>query len=447
LKVDVEETTSYQRVLTIEVPSETVETEVEKLFSELAKTATHPGFRKGKVPRKIIEGKFRKSVRQEAIETAITSSVRTALDEQKLVPLTEPELGETKFDDEGPLSFKVTVEVKPAVKLGQYKGLELKRPKTEVTDEEIDKVLERLRISQAKYIPVDRPVEKGDFIVFDFESFEDGKPLENGKGENFPLEVGSGAFGEDFENQLVGVAKDEQKRIAVTYPEDFSAKELAGKEIEFDVKVKDVKLRELPELDDDFAKDLGEHETLEKLKADLTERLEKDMKERIANFLRDQAVLKITADSEVEIPPKLGAKIAASLFEEETRRMAGEGVSHEQIAAQQEKISEFAENEAARQLKLTFVTDEIAKQEDLSVSDEELNERLEQMAEESGTRGSELREYFKSERVRERYRERLRLNKILDFVVDNAKIVDIDEAQARAEAEAAQAEDEKKGDD
>ncbi len=446
MKVNVEETASYQRVLTIEVPSETVKAETEKLFAEIAKTAMHPGFRKGKVPRKILEGKFGKSVRGEAIDSTVNSSVRAALEEHKLVPITEPELGETKFEDEGPLSFTVTIEVQPTLELAEYKGIELKRPKTEVTEDDVSRVLERLRVSHAKYLPVDRPVEDGDLVMLDFEAFEDGEPLKDGKGENFPFEVGSGAFGEDFEKQLIGSEKGEERQITASFPEDYSAKNLAGKQLRFDVKVKDVKLRELPELDDDFAKDLGEHDTLDKLKAGLRERIEEDTRKRIENFLREQAIIKVTSESKIEIPPKLKAKVAASVFEGEITNMVRQGADRETITAQRDKMAEFADNEADRQLRVTFVTDEIAKREDLKVSDEELNEELEKMAGASEGGGPDLRDYFKTERVRERYRDQLRMDKILDFIVDGATIVDVEKAEAEAEeTEAEETQDKSKG--
>lgn len=443
MKVSIEKPFSYQMVLAIEVPSETVEAKVESLYTEVAKTATHPGFRKGRVPRKILKAKLGKSIRQEAIETTVASSVGEALKERELVPLTDPEFGEIKFDDGGPLSFEVTIEVSPEVELGDYKGIELKRPKTQVTEDDVASVIERLRTAHAKYIPADRPVEKGDFIVFDFEAFEDDKPLENARAENFPLEVGSGAFGEDFESQLVGAVKEEKRKITVEYPEDYKSKDLAGKQVRFDVTVKDVKLRERPELDDDFAKDLGEHSTLKELKESLKGRLEKDMEKRMEHFLREQAIVKITSESKMEMPPKLKARVSASVFEEEIKRLVQQGADRETIATQRDKIAEFAEAEAERQLKLTFVTDEIAQRENLGVSEEELESSLEEMARESEEKDPRIRDYFKSERVRERYRDQLRVRKILDFIVSGAKIEEVEETEA--EAESTEHSEEKKG--
>jgi trigger factor len=433
VKVTVEKPSSYQRVLKIEVPSQTVNQEMESIYSKVSKTATHPGFRTGKVPRGILEKKLGKSVRLEAVETTVASSTKKALAEQELVPLTDPDFGEVNFEDDGPLSFEATIEVTPDIELADYKGIELKRVKREVTDDDVQSVLERLRVSNAKYTPAERPVEDGDFIVLDFEAFENGAPLKDGKGENFPLEVGSGAFGEDFEEQLVGVAKDEEKRINVTYPEDYRAQELAGKSIEFEVKVKDIKERELPELNDDFAKDLGEHATLDELKQHIRERLEKDMERRIEQFLRDQAMSKIVADSKLEVPPKLKSRVAASIFEDEVNRMAQQGVPRESIAAQQDQLSQHAEREAERQLKVTFVADEIAERENLSISDEELQTSLDEMAKENEEQASRIEEYFKSERVRERYREQLRVRKILDFIVEHAKIEEVEELESESE--------------
>jgi trigger factor len=444
LKISVDKPTSYQRVLKVEVPSEVVNEEIESIYSKMAKTATHPGFRKGKVPRKILEKKFGKSIRLEAVETTVASSARKALEEEELVPLTDPDFEEVNFEDEGPLSFQATIEVTPDIELAEYKGIDLKQPKSEVTEDDIDKVLERLRISNAKYAPAERPVEKGDFIVLDFEAFEDGKPMKDAKGENFPLEVGSGAFGEDFETQLVGVEKDEKKEVTVTYPEDYRAKELAGKDVRFDVMVKDIKERELPELNDDFAKDLGEHDTLDALKEHIRERLEKDMERRIEQFMRDQAVAKLVTDSNLEVPPKLRDKVASSVFEEEVNRMAQQGASQESLIEQRDKLIEYAEAQAERQLKASFITDEIAKRENLAVSDEELEKSLEEISKESEQEESRIREYFKSERVRERYREQLRVKKILDFIVDNAKIEEVDELES--EEEQTQIPEEEEGD-
>ena len=446
MKVSIEEISTCQKVLSIEVPSEKITAEVEDLYKEIAKTATHPGFRKGKVPRKILEAKHGSSIRQEAVSGAISSSAKDAIDEHKLVPLTEPELGEVNDDENGPLTFKVTIEVKPSIKLSEYTGIELKRIKKEVTDEDIMQVIERLQHSHAKYAPADRPVETGDFIVFDFKAFEDGKPLQDGKGENFSLEVGSGHFGEDFETQVVGMSKDEEKRIKVKYPDDYKSEELAGKELEFDVKLKDVKLRELPELNDDFAKDLGEHETLEELKQSCRERLEKDVENRLDNLLREQAIAHIVAESEVEVPPRLREKVAASVLEERVQTLMQYGTDQETITAQRDQLTEFAGKEAERQIKVSFLTDEIAEREDLSISDEELEKNLEDMANESGDKGAQLREYFKQEKIRERYREQLRAKKILDFIVSGAKIEEVDEAEAESEsAESEQPEKDKEG--
>ncbi len=433
MKVNVEKPSSYQRLLKIEVPPETVNEEIENIYSKVAKTATHPGFRKGKVPRKILEKKLGKSIRLEAVETTVAASTKKALEEQEIVPLTDPDFGEVNFGDEGPLSFQATIEVTPDIELAEYKGIELKRPKAGVTDDDIDKVLERLRISHAKYIPAERPVEKNDFIVIDFQAFEGARPMKDAKGENFPLEVGSGAFGEDFENQVVGMNKDEMKKITVTYPENYRAKELAGKEITFDVNVKDIKLRQLPELNDDFAKDLGEHGTLDELKRHIRERLEKDMERRIEQFMRDQAVTKVVADSKLEIPPKLKGRVAASVFEEEVNRLAQQGVSRETLHAEREKLVEYAETEAERQLKLRFVVDDVAGKENLEVSDDELENSLEELSKESEEQETRIKEYFKSERVRERYREQLRVKKILDFIVDNAKIEEVENLQPEPE--------------
>ncbi len=439
MKVTVEETSSYERVVTVEVPSEKVKEEMEKLYREISKTADHPGFRKGKVPRKILEGKHGKAIRQEAISAIVTSSAKDAFEEQDIKPLTEPLLGEMDFGDEGPLSFKVTAEIQPEIELGEYKGITLERPKREVGDEDVAKVLERLRLSNAKYAPADRPIEKGDIVVLDFEAFEGDKPIEGGKGENFSLEVGSGQFGEEFEGQLPGISKDEDKKIEVNYPDDYHAEDLAGKAVRFEVKIKDVKVRELPELDDDFAKDLGEHETLDELKDHWKKKIEEDLEKRMEELLREQALMKIVEASKVDVPPRFKEKVAASIFEQRVNSMAQYGTDRQTIASQQDQLVEFAEKEADRQIRVSFVSDEIAERESLTVSNDELENSLNEMEEKSkadgpeGGKGPDLREYFKQEQVRERYRDQLRARKILDFIVDGAKIEEVEEGQVEPE--------------
>ncbi len=429
MKVSVEETSGCERVLTIEVPSEKVTEEAEAVYREISKTATHPGFRKGKVPRKIIEAKHAASIRQEAVSATISSSVREAIEEKELIPLAEPELGEVDSEGDGPLSFKVTIEVKPSVELGEYKGIEIKTPKREVTDEDVDRVIERMRLSHAKHIPADRAVERDDLVAIDFQAFQDGEPVKEGKGENLSLEVGSGQFGEDFESQLIGMAKDEERRIKVRYPDDYKAQDLAGKEVEFDVKVKDVKLRELPELDDEFAKDLGEHETLDELKKSVKERIAEDLEKRKQDHLREQALTNVIAGSKLDVPTRFKTKVAASVFEEQVKNLMQYGTDRETITAQRDQIVEFADKEAERQLKVSFVTDEIAEREGIGVSDEDLEKSLDEMTGASEDGGANLKEYFKQESVRERYRDQLRAKKILDFIVDGAKIEEVDEVE------------------
>jgi len=425
LKVNVEKPFSYQRVLKIEVPPETVGEEIENLYSKIQETATHPGFRKGKVPRRILERKFGKSIRMEAVENTVSSSLKKVLEDEKIVPLTDPDFGEVKFEDENaPLSFEVTVEVEPTVELGAYKGIELKKPKLTVTDEDIDRVLKRLQLSNAKYTPAERPAQKGDIVIVDFDSYAEGKPLKGGKAEGFPLEIGSNAFGEDFENQLIGMNQNEERRIVVAYPADYRAPDLAGKEVTFMVRMKDIKVRELPEINDDFAKDVG-HSNLEELKARVRENLLKDLGNRIEHFLREQALSKVVADSKVEIPPKLKSRLSASLFEEEVNRMAQQGADRDAITEKRDKIAEFAEIEADRRLKINFVTDEIGRRENLDIPEEELKKSIEETIAEAESTDPRLRSYFNSERVRDRYKEQLRARKILDFIVSNATIEEV----------------------
>jgi trigger factor len=223
------------------------------------------------------------------------------------------------------------------------------------------------------------------------------------------------------------MAKGEKRRVSVRYPDDYRDPDLAGKDIEFEVFVKDVKLRQLPPLDDDFAKELGQFDTLEELKKHTRENLQEDLKRRLEHFVREQALVKVVNESKAEIPPKLRARVGASIFEEEIRNLAYRGLKKETITEQRDKIAEFAEAEAARQLKIVFVTGEIARRENLSVSDEELKQSIEETIKDS--EDPRMRNYLSGDRVRQRYRQQLLRNRVLDFVVNNARITEVEKTE------------------
>src|SRR5690625_1805499 len=294
-----------QGVLTFEIAPEEFEKALDQAFKKVVKTIEIPGFRKGKVPRKIFEQRFGvESLYQDAIDIVLPNAYTEAVEETGIFPVDQPKIDIDEIEKGKDLVFVCEVTVKPEVKLGEYKGLEVEEESTDVTDEDVEKELEALRQSNAELvIKEEGKVEEGNTVVIDFEGFLDGEAFEGGKGENHSLEIGSGQFIPGFEEQLVGKESGEELEIEVTFPADYHAEDLAGKEATFKVKIHENKEKEVPELDDEFAKDVDEDvETLDELKEKTRENLLKEKEQQAENKKRETVVEKVTENAEVDIP-------------------------------------------------------------------------------------------------------------------------------------------------
>src|SRR5690606_35721805 len=288
MKASWEKTENNQGVLTVEVDGETVEKALNQAFRKVVKRVTVPGFRKGKVPRAIFERRFGVEVLYEdALDILLPDAYASAVKETGIEPVDRPEIEIEQMEKGKPLIFKATVTVKPEVKLGEYKGLEVPKKDFEVKPEDVDAELEAMRKRQGQLEAVeDGTVEKGDRVIIDFEGTIDGKPFEGGKADGFSLEVGSGRMIPGFEDQLIGMKPGEEKTITVTFPEDYHVKELSGKEASFRIKLHEIKRLRLPELDDEFAQDVSEFDTLEELKKDIENKLKERAKREEEEYRR-----------------------------------------------------------------------------------------------------------------------------------------------------------------
>src|SRR5699024_3716491 len=294
-----------QGVLTFEVSSEQFEDALDQAFKKVVKTVQVPGFRKGKVPRKLFEAQFGvESLYQDAVDIVLPDAYVQAVEESGIEPIDQPELDIEQIERGKPLIFTANVEVKPEVTLGDYKRLEVEEQDVTVTDEDVEQEIEAERQRLAELIvKEDGTVEEGDTVVMDFEGFLDGEAFEGGKGENHSLEIGSGQFIPGFEEQLIGKKSDEETEIEVTFPDEYHAEELAGKEAVFKVHIHEIKEKELPDLDDEFAKDVDDEvETLDELKKKKKEQLEEQKQQNAENAKRDTLIQKATENAEVEIP-------------------------------------------------------------------------------------------------------------------------------------------------
>ncbi|QBK26414.1 trigger factor [Ureibacillus thermophilus] len=417
-------------VLTIEVPAEKVNQALDQAFQKIVKQINVPGFRKGKVPRKIFEKRFGvEALYQDALEILVPEEYSKAVDETGIFPVDYPEIGELDgFEKDKDFTFTATVTVKPEPKLGEYKGLEVKKLSTEVTDEEVEEQIQNLINRKAEYeIKEDEPIVEGDIAVIDFEGFIGDEAFEGGKGEDYPLEIGSGQFIPGFEEQLVGLKAGESKDIQVTFPEEYHAEELAGKDATFKVTVKEVKTKVLPELNDEFAKEADpEVESVEELRNKIKERLAEQKKNEAESTLRDELVEKAAENAEMEIPEAMIHNEIHRMIDEFAQRLQMQGMSldlYYQFSGQtEEDLHEQFREDAETRVRISLTLEAIAKAENIEVTQEDIDKELEKMADQ-----------FKMDKEKiitalggttEILENDIRTQKTVEFLVEHAKITE-----------------------
>ncbi|MFP5114442.1 trigger factor [Bacillaceae bacterium C204] len=412
-------------VLTVEVSADKVNEGLNAAFQKVVKQVNVPGFRKGKMPRAMFEKRFGvESLYQDALDILLPEAYGNAIDETGIEPVDRPDIDIEQMEKGKELVFKATVTVKPEVTLGEYKGLEVEEFDTNVTDEDVANELKTLQERQAELvIKEEGTVENGDTAVLDFEGFVDGVAFEGGKAENHSLEIGSGSFIPGFEEQLVGLAAGESKDVEVTFPEEYHAAELAGKPAVFKVTIHEIKGKELPELDDEFAKDVDDEvETLDALKEKIKTRLENSKKQEAEHQLRDTVVEKAAANAEVEIPEVMVNNEVNRMLQEFEQRLQMQGMNLElyfQFSGQDENaLREQMKEEAVNRVRVNLTLEAIAKAENLEVTDEDVNAELENMA---GMYNMTVDNIKQALGGLEGIKSDLKLKKAVDFLVENKK--------------------------
>ncbi|WP_025949396.1 trigger factor [Geobacillus thermocatenulatus] len=413
-------------VLTVEVDAEKVNKGLDAAFKKVVKNITLPGFRKGKVPRVLFEKRFGvEALYQDALDILLPEAYAKAVEEAGIEPVSMPEIDIEQMEKGKSLIFKAKVTVKPEVKLGQYKGLEVEKMDATVTDEDVENELKRLQENYAELVvKEDGTVENGDTVVIDFEGFVDGEPFEGGKAENYSLEIGSGTFIPGFEEQLVGMKAGEEKEIQVTFPEEYHAEQLAGKPATFKVKVHEVKAKQLPALDDEFAKDVDEEvETLDELKAKIRARLEEAKKNEAETALRNAVIEKAAANAEMDIPEVMIKNETDRMLREFDQRLHMQGLNlqlYYQFSGQDEaSLREQMKEDAEKRVRAALTLEAIAKAENIEVTDEEVNKELEKMAEAYKLSVDKLKELLGS---LDGVKEDLKWRKTVDFLVEHSKV-------------------------
>jgi trigger factor len=412
-------------VLTVEVSAEKVNEGLDEAFKKVVKQVNVPGFRKGKMPRPLFEKRFGiESLYEETINILLPEAYEEAIEEAGIEPVDRPSIDVEQIEKGKNFIFKATVTVKPEVKLGEYKGLEVEDFDTNVTDEDVNKELEQLQSRHAELVvKEDSPAENGDTVVIDFEGFVNDVAFEGGKAENYSLELGSNSFIPGFEEQLVGTKAGETKDVNVTFPEEYHAADLAGQPAVFKVTVHEIKGKELPALDDEFAKDADDEvESLDELKEKIKTRL-KDSKEHEAeHHLRDTLVEKAAANAEVDIPEAMINTEINRMMQEFEQRLQMQGMNLElyfQFSGQDEAaLREQMNEEAEKRVKFNLTLEAIAKAENLEASEEDVDAELEKMAQMYNMTVENIKAALGGT---EGIKSDLKLNKAVDFLVENKK--------------------------
>ena len=426
MSVQVEKLEKNMAKLTIEVAAEELEKAIEAAYQKNKSKISIPGFRKGKVPRQMIERMYGKEVfYEDAANALIPDAYEKALDECEEDIVSSPSIDVVQIEAGKPFIFTAEVALKPEVKLGKYKGVKVEKADITVTDEEVDAEINTERENNARNIEVtDRAVKDGDITTLDFEGFVDGVAFEGGKGENYPLTIGSGAFIPGFEEQLIGAEIGKEVEVNVTFPEDYQAEDLKGKAAVFKCTVKEIKEKQLPELDDEFASEVSEFETLAEYKADVKGKLE-ERKAKEAKDAKEAAVIEeIVKDSEMEIPEAMLATQQRQMVDEFAQRIQMQGLSIDQYfqftGSSYEQMIEQVKPQAEKRIQSRLVLEAVAKAENITATDEDYEDELKVMAEAYQMEVEKVKELLPEKSVAQ-IKEDIAVKKAAEFVVENAK--------------------------
>ena len=414
--------------LTIEVPAADVAAGIKAAVKRIASQVNVPGFRKGKAPRNVIEMNYGKeAVLNEAYDFLVNQNYTAALQENKIVPVSQPEIEQVQFEEGKDLIFKATVTKRPDVKLGDYKGLDAKKEEAKVTDEQIQDQLKNIAEQQAEMVVADKDakVEQGDFAVIDFKGTVDGKPFDGGEGKSYPLQIGSGNFIPGFEDQLVGAKAGDDVTVKVTFPEDYFVADLAGKEAEFATHIHDIKRKQLPELNDEFAKANSSYETIAELKADLRKKMEEDAERRAVDAYNGELIKTAVENAEVDIPEVMVADRVEQMIQELAMSMEGRGLKLEDYLKFSNKTVEELREEyketAAENVRTDLVLDAIAVEEKIEVTPDDMNREIFMMAQNFGANPQEVWDIIAKEGRVSMLAGSVARKKAARFIVDNAK--------------------------
>ncbi|MCI5827277.1 MAG: trigger factor [Lachnospiraceae bacterium] len=441
MNVQVEDLGKNMVKLTVEVETEAVDAAIKSAYNKQKNKIAIPGFRKGKVPQAMIEKMYGPEVfYEDAANTMLQAQYPAAVEQSGVDVVSRPTVEVTQIEKGKPFIFTAEVAKRPEVTLGKYNGVTVTKIDTSVSDEEVDAEIENQRNTNARTVTVtDRAVQEGDTAVIDFEGFVDGVAFEGGKGENHPLEIGSHSFIDTFEDQLVGKNAGDEVEVNVTFPEQYQAEELAGKPATFKVKINEIRAKELPELNDEFVQDISEFDTLAEYREDTKKKLQERKENAAKGTKEDEAIQKIIDKSKMEIPEAMIDMQAENMIEEFAQRIAAQGMSFEQYMQFSgmtiDKMKEQVRPEALQRIQSSLVLEQIAKEENIVASDEDVDAELEKMAGMYGMKVEDLKTYM-GDSERESMKRDIAVKKAVEFVMANVK----ERAKAKSKTAEADAE-------
>ena len=425
MSVQVEKLEKNMAKLTVEVPAENVEKAIQGAYNKMKKSINIPGFRKGKAPRQLIEKMYGKEVfYNDAIDAMLPSAYSDAVEECGEEIVSHPQIDVVQIESGKPFVFTATVAVKPAVELGEYKGIQVEKAPIEVKDEEIEAQITKEREANSRTVTVDdRAVAQGDIVTLDFEGFVDGVAFEGGKGENYDLTIGSNTFIPGFEDQLVGAEIGKELDVNVTFPEEYGAKELAGKAAVFKCKVNGIKVKELPAVDDEFAQEVSEFDTLDEYKADIKAKLLKEKEDEAARAKEDAVIGKISEGAKMEIPDAMVEYQTRQMLDEFAQRIQSQGISLDQYfqftGLTEEKYMEEMKPRALQNIQSRLVLEAVAQAENLVAEEADIEEEIKKMADMYKMEADKIKELL-GERQMEEMKKDIAVQKAAKLVAEAA---------------------------
>lgn len=426
MDVNVEEISALTRKITVTLPEDSVQPKLNQAYDKLKKETKMKGFRRGKVPRSVIIKHYKAQVEAETGEKLVQDNYFDAIEKNGVDPIVHPEIQDVKYNEDGSFTFVAEVDVRPEFELAQYKGLEVAKEDILVTDEEVQLELAEMQKNMAVLRSVtDRPIQKGDVVIVDFQGFHEGTPMPQVKNENYSVDVGSGNMGVEFEEKLIGMNRDEEGIQEVDFPETHPNPILKGKKVEFRITVKDIKERVLAELNDEFAKDAGEEfKTLDELKASIKDRITKQREEHAEGAITDKIMQKLLEAHEFEIPKRLVAFEIEQMIKQTEKQFEQSGMSLEAAGLSREKLAEQNAEMAGKRVRGDFILKKIAEVEEIKVEEEDMERGLKRIGDMYNMSVAKVKEYFQNRDDLLPLMNELLNEKILAFLREQAVFVD-----------------------